>query len=133
MANDELRALLAEAKTRLVAYQYEMDDRGAIELVARIASLIDRITAALAEKDGGGWMPIETAPRDGKIGLLIAGGTFCWEGPLSSQEAEMTFVEMAYWNKRENRFDDSDGGDAKYWYKPTHWQPLPTLPTERKV
>lgn len=31
----------------------EMDDRGAIELVARIASLVDRITAALAEKACG--------------------------------------------------------------------------------
>lgn len=72
------------------------------------------------------WNPIETAPRNGDVVLLTAGGK----------------VYAAYWNLAPKAF----GADKKYpwtlldetnglngWedgkYGPTHWAPLPTPPT----
>ena len=101
----------------------------AIEAGSILASLIElqdaRITAALAEKDGGGWMPIETAPENEFV--LVTNGL--WRGlgkkhPL----AEMNYPEPSEQWQDEHRFFIEHCGP-----KLIGWQPLPTLPTERKV
>ena len=93
-----------------------------VELYAcSICGLTARITTLL---DSGGWLPIETAPKDRKIPVLITGGTFHWEGSRSSESAPMNHREIAHYNG--DVYDD--GGEAFYWYRPTHWQPLPPLP-----
>lgn len=60
------------------------------------------------------WMPIETAPKDGTVILIMKDNTkiasACWSETLNdgSWSFTATFQTM----------------------KPTHWQPLPPLPSE---
>jgi hypothetical protein len=105
MANDELRALLAECKVWV---------SGANDSVARTI-LLNRITAALAEKDGG-WMPIETAPRDGSEFLAYT----------AAAHGLPPFVSLCKWHPDAGFCTDE-------LRNVTHWQPLPPLPTEREV
>ncbi len=73
-----------------------------------------------------GWLPIESAPRDGKTLLM------CCDGfePVT-----------AYWSKHFNRWttgcDPGDTGEEQAIYdacpgifQPDYWQPLPTPPVE---
>lgn len=75
-----------------------------------------RITDALAEKDEG-WMPIETAPKDGtKIKLLCEFG---------EDEGFYCDYTKRDWNPSGLPGEwstDKGNGD------PTHWRPLPPLP-----
>jgi len=107
--------------------------RGYTEVIdaihAHYASTIASLSEALAEaeKKGGedGWMPIETAPRDGTSVLLgrFTGqkgakneGHICvdwWRRP----EDEMGYVGFGFFN-------------PTHW-PATHWRPLPAPPAKR--
>lgn len=103
----ELRALLAEAKTMLMfPLDYSSYERKALDA---------RITAALAEKDGG-WMPIETAPRDGSAFLAYT----------AAAHGLPPFVSLCKWHPDAGFCTDE-------LRNVTHWRPLPPLPPERKV
>ena len=61
----------------------------------------------------GGWMPIETAPKNG---TEILGYT------------EEVGALVLYWDSMTGEMDHwSDGRSVSFW-KPTHWMPLPAAP-----
>lgn len=116
----EERKLLEDVREVLDWYAWRNNDGAPLNTPARLVARIDRCLAT------GGWMPIETAPKDRKTPVLITGGKFYWEGSVSTESAPMTHLEIAHWN---GDFYD-DGGEAQFWYQPTHWQPLPSPPKE---
>jgi hypothetical protein len=79
-----------------------------------------------AEKGIGAWRPIETAPRNGEIRIIIA--EFNHDGELTDidfdaiyeQECESWELPQPYWVWKSafGRVED-----------PTHWMPLPDPPT----
>ena len=110
--NSELRALLAEWERDL---RFQL---GKVPIDAETYRLINdklnRIAGALAEREDGGWMPIETAPKD-HLPILVC-------GPYGRLVA-FKDITWAWWPVPANE---------KLDYVPTHWQPLPP-PQERKV
>lgn len=77
---------------------------------------IEIIHAALsALVSNKGWMPIESAPRDGTdiIGL---------------NENQGVFRYVCWWNPSHGYFTCTGGDNCQ----PTHWQPLPTPPQDKK-
>jgi hypothetical protein len=83
------------------------------------------LTAALAAM----WRPIEEAPRDGTE-VLVAGGTFY--NSMSTFTDDLPFIgpSWACWDDycREWRGENSGGHDEFFYYKPTHFMPLPSPP-----
>lgn len=72
------------------------------------------------------WMPIATAPRDGTP-ILVCGGKYGYEH-FGSEFHNVT-PPRAF-----TAFYDTDGEfrateDYGYYFRPTHWQPLPEPPT----
>lgn len=65
------------------------------------------------------WQPIETAPKDRKI--LLAGNY--WRG----EENRFSFAHIGMYNPITCRWEAMWAG----WFgvRPTHWMPLPDLPT----
>lgn len=74
--------------------------------------------------DANGWMPIESAPKDGTH-VLIAGGTFDahWDEGL-----EFKGVCIAYWHGDHWHGNEANAHDEWKRHHPTHWQPLPAPP-----
>ncbi len=75
----------------------------------------------------GEWQPIETAPKE--CDILVGGGTYSWDCDYP-EPFQLKHVALVRWDKsRENWQGDNTGyQDEYYWYKPTHWQPLPEPP-----
>ena len=82
-----------------------------------------------------GWMPIESAPRDGRVIDLWVSGDFarrlpdCFWGKPDHCCGEAGQYCDSEWNSLPNGWVDSTlnepiGGDDA----PTHWQPLPPPP-----
>jgi hypothetical protein len=97
---------------------YEKPEQAAQNLAMDAATAILQL---LARPGRGGWLPIESAPRDGTdiLGCVIgkcADGGQCYgwiaDGYLDGEE--WTFVSMAV--------------EADEYTPPTHWQPLLPLP-----
>ena len=65
------------------------------------------------------WQPIETAPKDGSA-ILISFWRFAKPG--GERGAAIAHFVNGVW------VDDEDEGGQ--FHPPTHWQPLPTPPTE---
>jgi hypothetical protein len=135
MTNDELRALLAEAQKVIRSCGQYIPEKEETDRHNRtvLNDLLSRITAALAEKDGYGWMPIETAPKDGTRILVYFkphGWVSCsWDDADHPLGPESPY---AHWHVDDFKHGPYPvrgyiNGDDIYW------QPLPTLPTERKV
>lgn len=105
----DLRALLADLEAMRglllgIRQQDYLDDT----YRARIDAL-----AAISEAKAGGWLPIETAPKDGARFLA-------WR-----KHATRPLIAR-YW-KDFDWFEDEDG---VHLYHLTHWQPLPTPPKD---
>lgn len=77
---------------------------------------LERTDAALTAAKAGGWLPIETAPKDGT--RFIAWRKYSTR-PLIAR----------YW-KDFGWFEDEDG---LHLYNLTHWQPLPNPPKEQNT
>lgn len=75
----------------------------------------------------GGWMPIETAPKDGNP-VLIAGGVF---DVYDHESLAMTGVSIAYWDKHRQEWhgDEANAHDEYKTHRPTCWQPLIAPPS----
>lgn len=84
----------------------------------------------MSEPDANGWMPIETAPKDGdavllykpderRVGEYTLAGYFDEDGPYAGKWVACNGKPLGY-------FSDWEGKDQGY---PTHWQPLPKPPT----
>lgn len=74
--------------------------------------------AALTAAKAGGWLPIETAPKDGTA-ILVSEGRFCWCVEWNE--------EFDWWAVDDNKL----GPFRLRGAAPTHWQPLPTPPKEQ--
>lgn len=83
-----------------------------------------QITDALNATAGGGWQPIETAPRDGSAILVV-----------EAAKPEHPYLwEKRYQAVHEASFEDGQWSDGccsplenKYFHV-THWMPLPPAP-----
>lgn len=90
--------------------------------------------AALASSPQG-WRTMDSAPKDGS-NILIAGGTILFDGSTYDDWLECKGIYTAWWF---TRYDggwcsgNAEGHDEFIWHKPTHWQPLPPPPPERKM
>jgi hypothetical protein len=83
------------------------------------------LTAALAAM----WRPIEDAPKDGTE-VLVAGGTFYNSTSTFTDDLPFIGPSLACWDDycREWRGENSGGHDEFFYYKPTHFMPLPSPP-----
>lgn len=85
--------------------------------------------AALSEAKAGGWLPIETAPKDGTpiLGWSIEYGARETRSdtytPGSPGFAQGLTDRWWYWEEPKHNW-------ASRW-NPTHWQPLPAPPAQR--
>lgn len=81
------------------------------------------------------WMPIESAPLDGRAVLVMSDD---WPGTESGRaeecEAHNTAV-ACYWGDEESEYDPSEWviycsmvRDPMLHFEPTHWMPLPHPP-----
>lgn len=90
------------------------------------------VSAYLAEA-GDGWMPIETAPKDGTRVML-------WMEPMNDARFKPTdgphavFGTWVVWSDAMKREGVRDGwswyGSPLHW--PTHWRPLPAPPAAQE-
>jgi hypothetical protein len=97
------------------------------------------------------WQPIETAPKDGtqfiaKIGKAIYGayysdGRFCWIMHANKATGRcyqnITIDGIEYQKELQPQGVENYQPEAKIWMlgfedKPTHWMPLPKLPTNKE-
>lgn len=78
---------------------------------------------------GGGWQPIETAPRE-PVNVFGEGPTILLCGGFNSGPG-IPSVRTGHWNAaRTNSWCDTALGRCAL--EPTHWQPLPKPPSEIK-
>ena len=75
-------------------------------------------TRALASR-AGGWLPIESAPRDGSL-ILVVGNNFGMP-ERGNHFAVAAFEHGGFWEQT----DPDPEGEMSYL---THWQPLPEPP-----
>lgn len=76
-----------------------------------------------------GWLPIESAPKDGTI-ILVGGGNVS-AGDYRSRP--FSSVSIAFWYADHWRGDDLQSHDEWWKHHPTHWQPLPKAPAAQAV
>jgi hypothetical protein len=128
MTHPHERAL--EAAARAIAdYRYLNFERNSDFLVAHARAAV---TAYIAEA-GDGWMPIETAPKDGTRVML-------WMEPMNDARFKPTdgphavFGTWVVWSDAMKRDGMRDGwswyGSPLHW--PTHWAPLPAPPSAQE-
>jgi hypothetical protein len=69
------------------------------------------------------WQPIETAPKDGTGVLMV-------DMKVSKPEPSCAYFYADRWwvLPLQERFDIGND-DCPWWTSPTHWMPLPTLPS----
>lgn len=70
--------------------------------------------------DINGWMPIETALKDGREVLLHVGNGRIYPSVMAARWYQAT-DEMGWWDCRTHFFDDADV---------MHWMPLPAPPVQ---
>ena len=81
-----------------------------------------------------GWQPIETAPKDGTF-ILLTGGTtseddYNKEGVETSRPVTAKWLNDPYCESDSGWvYDYWDGNWRSGYDKPTHWMPLPEVPS----
>lgn len=89
---------------------------------------LDAARAALSEAKAGGWLPIETCPRDfggTKFDVWANGQRYadCWWGKATYEQGESGIVHQSDY--------DCNGPVDSYVKGATAWQPLPAPPAQR--
>jgi hypothetical protein len=87
------------------------------ERIAAQRETIAKAEAALSAAKGGGWLPIESAPKDGTEILIF-------------RDYAAVKVGGGYWSIHQRCW--IHGGYMCWQLPPTHWQPLPTPPNTSK-
>ena len=85
----------------------------------RVEMLIDELIRRGFRMQGDGWMPIETAPRDGTEVIL-------WSSKNPTMEPTVARFDEGEWQSIHFL-----GGlyEHALWFTPSHWTPLPAAPT----
>lgn len=98
--------------------------------LGHVLDIIDKVLNASNDKQG--WKSMDSAPRDGEM-ILVTGGIYgCDESGREISQAPLKDVQPAFW-MQEPWQQWVAPGECNYWFKPTHWQPLPIPPTNEKV
>jgi hypothetical protein len=101
LVSPELIAKLNTLASRLT----EMGEYEAVDL---IDTVVARLTPAPAEA-GEGWMPIESAPKDGTVVIATDG-----------KAVQESYFSGTAWR--------ASSRQSELWSSPTHWRPLPAPP-----
>ena len=107
-----------EALARLIRERIGRDFDGECHLTEGEAYRIIALLRPAAP--GGGWQPIETAPKDGESILAICATAY---SPVAG---------VTWWNEgwtHYSRPDEKWHGGVGRWF-PTHWMPLPQAPAQ---
>lgn len=141
LAGDERVARLVEAARDVIegwewwtADEYDRD-RGVVS--DGIHDLTAALSAMNTPAQGGGWQPIETAPKDGTR-ILSTGGRPDLHYDDFPETAPPPEAVVIWWNDNGQfdpagwRFCSYDSGYYGDWEDPTHWMPLPAPPAEMK-
>lgn len=121
-------AQLADLIVRLELYRTtcewsddaETDEQGTFITGTRVENFHDDMQAVIAELRalGGGWLPIESAPKDGTRVILD------WDGKsINGFYLDNTWARIPYAGWRVEAMVVTPKG------QPTHWQPLPPSPS----
>jgi hypothetical protein len=88
------------------------------KLICELVNNLDTIIAALQPSGEMGWQPIETAPKDG-TNVLVGHERAVFSG---------------WWSESAGGWVDgsTDMYEDLIVYHPTHWQPLPPLPSSKR-
>lgn len=129
---------IKELKSRLIVEQYNYRKariEGDYDKSWSAASIIRNLEAEIKQlelKTNNGWMPIETAPKDGTWVLLTGGSIdYSWDGKT---EPKVVVGQHIIWEDKWPQWKMAwfDSGHYGEYCNPTHWQPLPKLPNKQK-
>lgn len=125
MKPEEINALPEPARRYIMLLETESDPAGTIRENARLRDENEflRTECAALARD---WRPIEAAPKDGTQ-IMVCGGTYHYSGATFPDEMPLKGVAtVGYDQTRENwKGEQGEQYDEFFWYKPTHWMPLP--------
>lgn len=119
-------APLAE-RLRELAHQAMEEDTKRNHLLVSM-TVIDNLPTLLAALDGreAGWLPIESAPRDGtKVDLWITPPSGQLTGGGYGREPDCWFSNGKWW-RHDEAYGDDDG--CRKVRNATHWRSLPAPP-----
>lgn len=88
----------------------------ASRIIDRYPEMYDRLCEYIARVENGGWLPIETAPKDGSNIILWA-----------------KYGDLPLVGRYSKTYDEwLEAGGTGYKFTPTHWQPLPQTPAKQE-
>lgn len=102
---------------------------------ADVGHLEDGIAAALAgpvNAQAGGWLPIESAPRDGRLFLVWVDSRQCGEDDEGRlMEVDVSECDFAVWQGSEHDgYVSAMASPRATLERVSHWMPLPAGPVE---
>lgn len=129
---DGARKKQAEVMAECECYDIARTDQEIV--IGKLLGFIDALLSsfpALQDHEGAaarGWMPIETAPKDGRDILGFVPSDIFPEGKvvILSWREDDNVHEFAW---LDHSYDDFSTGWASTPYDPTHWMPLPAPPS----
>ncbi len=119
---DWFSGVYEESVDVFASYGVRVDDTGELKFFIHA----EREAALSQVPGGGGWLPIETAPKTRKAHLVWCPAyrntyVVCWTVPLG--EDAKPRPEEGFWQHF---------GGSRLSERPTHWQPLPEPPASEK-
>ena len=107
----------------------------------RSADSVIACLAALSQHGrggSGGWLPIESAPKDGSEVLVFRDDAGVMLARYTSAAEFLTDAELADWTEEAAHKEDWFSADFVCGYRlendqsPTHWMPLPSTPSSKE-
>ncbi len=124
---DAARRMLAATKSTHEYFEAHRHIGNIGQCADYVAQIIAEAEAAIAAAEGGGWRPIETAPKDGTpVDLWMV---------FHDQRPPCRFTDCRWETMTDWRGKEYDGwffgrGVCRTLARPTHWQPRPPPPQE---
>lgn len=104
-----------------------------IEMSDSMQNALTLISELIAEQENGGWLPIQSAPKDGSNILL---GSEYGDVASGSWIQEWTERQEYVRTAKDGEVYKTIKSDEGYWQTDssvvTHWQPLPTSPIDKQ-
>lgn len=122
--NADLRGLAVE----LDNIAQDIEHAGTAGRVSEIAAQLERLSVA----QGQGWLPIESAPKDGRMFLVWMDAVRCGEDDDGGlMELDASECDFAVWRESEHGgYVDAMSSPRAEREQATHWQPLPAAPAQ---